>query len=160
MRELISNSSDALEKLRYAQMCASDEDKAKFEDLPLEIHIATDETNNKLIIQDTGIGMTKAEMLQNLGVIAHSGSQKFAKQLSESGGKNSEAVKNMIGQFGVGFYSAFMVADRVDVYSQSYKEGEPSYKWSSDGFVNFQVPTLYMKNKIIRILQKWLLRNF
>lgn len=129
IRELISNASDALEKLRYHQVSA---ESIRDPELPLEIHIGLDEEKKTFTIQDTGLGMTKAEMIENLGTIAKSGSTEFLKQMKD-GDPKAEVNQNIIGQFGVGFYSAFMVGDEVDVFSQSYKTDEPSYKWSSDG---------------------------
>ena len=126
VRELISNASDALEKLRHLQIT----EKKVFDDrLDLEIVISTDDTANTLTIQDFGIGMTKDELIKNLGTIAHSGSKQFLNALKEGGEKNA----NLIGQFGVGFYSAFMVAKEVKVYSRSWKADEPGHVWISDG---------------------------
>src|SRR6187549_1079782 len=126
VRELVSNASDALEKLRHTQLTEKD----IFGDQPLEINVTTDETAKTVTIQDFGIGMTHDELVKNLGTIAHSGSKQFLKALGEGGAKNS----NLIGQFGVGFYSAFMVAKSVKVYSHSWKAGEPGHVWSSDGW--------------------------
>ena len=106
LRELISNGADAMEKLRYTQLTGEVKDK----DLPLEISIDTDETAHTLTITDTGIGMTKEELVENIGTIAHSGSKEFIKHLSAKGDQKD---LNLSGQFGVGFYSAFMVADNV-----------------------------------------------
>ena len=126
VRELISNASDALEKLRHLQIT---EDKIFDDNLGLEINISTDDTANTLTIQDYGIGMAHDELLKNLGTIAHSGSKQFLKALQEGGDQNS----NLIGQFGVGFYSAFMVAKEVKVYSHSWQEAEEGHVWTSDG---------------------------
>ncbi len=126
IRELASNASDALEKLRHLQLT----EKAIHDDhLPLEINITTDDTAKTLTIQDHGIGMTRAELVENLGTIAHSGSKAFLKALGESGQKNS----NLIGQFGVGFYSVFMVAKDVRVHSHSCRPDDPGQVWTSDG---------------------------
>ncbi|VEN58303.1 unnamed protein product [Callosobruchus maculatus] len=130
VRELISNASDALEKFRYLTVSENEtEKKIVDKDRPLEIHISTDKHNRTLTIQDTGIGMTKDDLISNLGVIAKSGSKAFLEQLKA---KEGAADSSIIGQFGVGFYSAFMVADRVDVYSRAVGE-EQGYKWTSDG---------------------------
>jgi molecular chaperone HtpG len=131
VRELVSNASDALEKLRHTQLTEKD----VFGDQPLEINVTTDETAKTITIQDFGIGMTREELVKNLGTIAHSGSKQFLKALGETGAKNS----NLIGQFGVGFYSAFMVAKSVKVYSHSWKAGEPGHVWSSDGSGSYEV---------------------
>ncbi|WAR00920.1 TRAP1-like protein [Mya arenaria] len=126
IRELISNSSDALEKLRYFQL---NDENIEDRDLPLEIHIKTDENKKTFTIQDTGIGMKKEELLENLGTIARSGSKAFLDTVENS----SDAGKNIIGQFGVGFYSSFMVGTKVDVYSKCMEPGSKAYKWTSDG---------------------------
>lgn len=132
VRELISNASDALEKLRHQQIT---EDKIFDDHLALEINITTDDTANTLTIQDFGIGMSHDELVQNLGTIAHSGSKQFLQALKEGGEQNA----NLIGQFGVGFYSAFMVAKGVKVYSHSWKEDEPGHVWSSDGSGAYEI---------------------
>ncbi|XP_029644161.1 heat shock protein 75 kDa, mitochondrial [Octopus sinensis] len=134
IRELISNASDALEKLRYHQLST---DTIQDKELPLEIHIAVNETDRTFTIQDTGIGMNKDEIIENLGTIARSGSTEFLKQMQEQPG--SEVGSNIIGQFGVGFYSTFMVGTNVEVYTQSYVPGTPAYKWSSDGSGTYDI---------------------
>jgi TNF receptor-associated protein 1 len=132
VRELVSNASDALEKLRHTQITEKEifDDKAE-----LEISLTTDDKAKTLTIQDTGVGMTREELVKNLGTIAHSGSKQFLKALGENGAKNS----NLIGQFGVGFYSAFMVAKSVKVYSKSWRASEPGHVWSSDGSGSYEV---------------------
>ncbi|NXS55120.1 TRAP1 protein, partial [Brachypteracias leptosomus] len=129
IRELISNGSDALEKLRHRLMA---EGKALPE---MEIHLQTDSSKGTITIQDTGIGMTQEELVSNLGTIARSGSKAFLDALQSQ----AEASSKIIGQFGVGFYSAFMVADKVDVFSQSAESGSPGYHWSSDGSGMFEI---------------------
>lgn len=126
LRELVSNASDALEKLRHTQLT----EKSIYDDsLGLEIHISFDEAAGTITLQDYGIGMTREELIENLGTIAHSGSKKFLEALKNSGKTN----ENLIGQFGVGFYSAFMVADSVDVYTHSWKADAKGWHWSSNG---------------------------
>jgi len=132
IRELVSNASDAIEKLRHVQLTekdVADDSKA------LEISITTDDKAKTITIEDAGIGMTRAELIENLGTIAHSGSKAFLKALGESGAKNT----NLIGQFGVGFYSAFMVAKSVKVYSRSWKKDEQACLWASDGSGNYTI---------------------
>jgi TNF receptor-associated protein 1 len=132
VRELVSNASDALEKLRHTQLTEKD----IFDDtLTLEINVTTDDKAKTITIQDFGIGMTRDELVKNLGTIAHSGSKAFLKALGEGAQKNS----NLIGQFGVGFYSAFMVAKSVKVYSHSWKKDEPGHVWSSDGSGSYEI---------------------
>lgn len=132
VRELVSNASDALEKLRHLQLTEKNVHEA---DTALEINVTTDEAAKTITIQDFGIGMTRAELIENLGTIAHSGSKQFLKALGETGAKNS----NLIGQFGVGFYSAFMVAKSVKVYSHSWRADEPGHVWSSDGSGSYEI---------------------
>jgi len=132
VRELVSNASDALEKLRHLQLT----EKSVFEDhLTPEISITTDDTAKTITIQDYGIGMTRDELIENLGTIAHSGSKAFLQALREGGEKNA----NLIGQFGVGFYSAFMVAEMVTVYSHSWKPDDVGHVWSSDGSGSYEI---------------------
>ncbi|RUS90283.1 hypothetical protein EGW08_001972, partial [Elysia chlorotica] len=136
IRELISNSSDALEKLRYFELTGADiVDK----DVPLEIHIATNDDKKTFTIQDTGVGLTKEELLENLGVIAKSGSKAFIDQLASKSGNKADVSSTLIGQFGVGFYSTFMVGDKVDVFTKSYQLDSPAYKWSSDGTGKYDI---------------------
>src|SRR5450432_4114205 len=132
VRELVSNASDALEKLRHLQLT----EKEIFDDkLELEITVTTDDKAKTITIQDFGVGMTRDELVENLGTIAHSGSKSFLKALGEGGQKNA----NLIGQFGVGFYSAFMVAKSVKVYTHSWRAGEPGYVWTSDGSGSYEI---------------------
>jgi len=132
LRELVSNASDASEKLRLLKM----QDKPIFDpDLDLEIRLTTDENAGTLTLQDFGVGMTRSELVENLGMIANSGSRKFLEALKESQ-QNSEAL---IGRFGVGFYSVFMVASRVEVFTRSWeKEAEPLI-WKSDGGGSYEI---------------------
>ncbi|XP_051877132.1 heat shock protein 75 kDa, mitochondrial isoform X2 [Pristis pectinata] len=129
IRELISNGSDALEKLRHRLVSSAQEHR------PLEIHLQSNAEKGTLTIQDTGIGMTREELIQNLGTIAHSGSKVFLEALQNQ----AESGSGIIGQFGVGFYSVFMVADRVEVYTQAAERGSPAYRWASDGSGMFEV---------------------
>lgn len=131
-RELVSNASDALEKLKLLQLTES----AIYEpEQPLQIEITTDEENRQLVIADRGIGMTREELVQNLGTIAHSGTKAFLQSMKEKGTQNG----GMIGQFGVGFYSVFMVADRVDVFTHSWRTDTPSLRWTSDGREGYEI---------------------
>jgi TNF receptor-associated protein 1 len=126
IRELISNAADALEKLRFFQSSG----KPVFQpELPLKISIQTDEKEGTIAFTDTGIGMSHQELVENLGTIAHSGSKAFLKAMSEE----KKPDLNLIGQFGVGFYSAFMVAKKVIVTSRSHNPDEQGWEWTSDG---------------------------
>ena len=132
VRELISNASDALEKLRHTRITEQDIHDEKLEP---EINVTTDDKAKRITIQDFGIGMTREELVRNLGTIAHSGSKAFLKALGEGAQKNS----NLIGQFGVGFYSAFMVAKSVKVYARSWRKDEPGHVWSSEGAGSYTI---------------------
>ena len=132
VRELISNASDALEKLRRTQLT---EKEIVDDNLELEINLNTDDSANQLIIQDFGIGMTEEELIKNLGTIAHSGSKEFMEALKSDGEKNDA----LIGKFGVGFYSVFMVADKVQVYTRSWQNEAKGYCWESDGSGSYEI---------------------
>ena len=127
IRELVSNAADSLEKMRLTQLT---ENSVFGAELPLEISITTDEETGTLTIADHGIGLTRAELVENLGTIAHSGSKAFAAALKNAG-KGGDA--SLIGQFGVGFYSAFMVAEEVQVYTHSWREDGEHLVWTSTG---------------------------
>jgi molecular chaperone HtpG len=135
LRELISNSSDALDKLRHLTL-TDDTFKALVGngiDAP-RIDLTLDEANKTLTLADTGIGMSEEDLISHLGTIARSGTKNFLAQLSGDAKKDS----NLIGQFGVGFYSVFMVADKVEVFSR--KAGDTkTYKWTSDGKTGFDI---------------------
>lgn len=132
LRELVSNAADALEKFRHQSLL----EKEVFDShVPLEITIESDEKANTLTITDTGIGMDRGELEANLGTIAHSGSKTFFTQLSEAAQKDV----NLIGQFGVGFYAAFMVAKKVRVRSRSFRMDDTGHEWSSDGAGAFTI---------------------
>lgn len=142
VRELISNASDALEKFRYTIHTAGD-NQSQYDDpgRAMEIRIGTDKPGMMLTIQDTGIGMTKEELINNLGTIARSGSKSFLEEVAKKGGGAAidANASNVIGQFGVGFYSAFMVADRLEVFTRSARIGEPGLLWSSDGSGTYEI---------------------
>ena len=133
LRELISNSSDAIDKLRY--LTVSDKKFKGIEFSPrVDIEFNDEDKNKSLTISDNGIGMNKEDLVANLGTIARSGTKKFMEQLSGDSKKDS----NLIGQFGVGFYSSYMVADKVEVVTK--KAGEKSaYMWTSDGKTGFNI---------------------
>jgi len=132
VRELVSNASDALEKLRHLQLT----EKHVFDDnLPLEINVTTDDKAKTITLQDYGVGMAHNELIENLGTIAHSGSKAFLKTLGESSKKDL----SLIGQFGVGFYSVFMVAQKVRVYTHAWRPDEPGLVWTSDGSGSYEI---------------------
>ena len=131
IRELISNAADALEKFRHESLTVEDLFDAH---MPLEITIDLDKDKHTFAISDTGIGMSRAELEANLGTIAHSGSNTFLTQLAEAARKDV----NLIGQFGVGFYAAFMAGQRVRVQSRSW-DGSEGHEWSSDGSGSYTI---------------------
>ncbi len=144
IRELISNSSDALEKMRHESLTKED----VFDDnVPLEVNIDLDDEKHTMTITDTGIGMTRAELETNLGTIAHSGSGNFVAELAEAARKDV----SLIGQFGVGFYAAFMAGKKVTVQSRSW-DGSEGNEWVSDGGGSFTIkecPGLHRGTRII-----------
>jgi heat shock protein beta len=136
LRELISNASDALDKIRFLSL-TNPELLAGQEELKVEIEYDPDQ--HTLTVRDTGIGMTHDEMIQNLGTVARSGTTKFLQSLKESGSKVQSGDISQIGQFGVGFYSAFLVADRVQVASK-HPESDGQNIWTAaNGSSEFQV---------------------
>ncbi len=132
LRELISNASDALDKVRFESTKGTE---LLDSDLPLEIKIEFDEKKKLITIFDTGIGMTKDELITNIGTIAKSGSAEFLKQLKE----NKADANNIIGKFGVGFYSVFMVAEEVVIKTKSFKKDAPAVEWRSNGLGDYEI---------------------
>ncbi|MFP4671760.1 MAG: molecular chaperone HtpG [Desulfohalobiaceae bacterium] len=135
LRELVSNASDALDKVRFEQSRGSD---IADPDQELRIDIQVQQEQGKLTVSDTGIGMNSQEIVDNLGTIAKSGTEEFLKQVADQ----NQNPDNIIGQFGVGFYSVFMVADRVRVKSKSARREDPAVFWSSDGRHGYEVAEL------------------
>ncbi len=135
LRELVSNASDALDKLRFEQSRSTEISNP---DLDLQISITADEENRQLVITDTGIGMTLDELVENIGTIAHSGSAEFIRQAMADQANSS----NIIGRFGVGFYSVFMVADKVTIRTRSFRPEAKAVEWISDGLGTYTVTEL------------------
>lgn len=133
IRELVSNSSDAIDKLNYLRL-TDEKLKESFASWKGEINISFDEKDKSLTIVDNGIGMNEQDMISSIGTIAKSGTKSFVEALTGDAKKDS----NLIGQFGVGFYSVFMVAEKVDVISKKAGE-ETAYKWSSTGTGEFDL---------------------
>jgi molecular chaperone HtpG len=138
LRELVSNASDALDKLRFETNRGTE---VKDPDLPLEITLEADDKKHVLTLKDTGIGMSRDEIVRFLGTIAHSGSEQFLENMARES-KESKDASDIIGRFGVGFYSVFMVASKVVVTSQSYRSDEKPVRWTSDGLGSYDVETL------------------
>lgn len=132
LRELLSNASDALNRLRFETVTNRDVLDSNAE---LKIHITVDKDSRMLTIQDTGIGMTKDEVIENLGTIAQSGARKFIEATKD---KNTD-LSRVIGQFGVGFYSVFMAAEWVRVTSRSFKKDAEAVTWYATGEDNYQI---------------------
>ena len=138
IRELVSNAADALKKFHFLSLT----DEKLSEDEELKISINFDEKNRTFSITDNGVGMTKEELIDNIGTIAKSGTSKFIEKLT--GDKKKDAA--LIGQFGVGFYSVFMVTDEVSVETRSYKEKQ-GYLWKSNGKENFTIEEIEKKQQ-------------
>ena len=134
LRELIANASDACDKLRYA---AITEPALLADDPDLKVTLSVDKESRTLTIQDNGIGMNHDDLVQNLGTIARSGTEAFLKQMKESKDE-AAADTNLIGQFGVGFYSSFMVASKVEVFTRCAGE-DTGWHWESKGRGKFSI---------------------
>ncbi len=157
LRELISNAADALDKLRYEAIAAPE---LLGDDPDLKITISADKKAKTLTIADNGIGMTRDELIDNLGTIAKSGTLAFVENA-----RKTKADVNLIGQFGIGFYSAFIVASKVDVVSMRAGSGE-AHQWSSEGTGSFTLApaaakargtaiTLHLKDDAAEFLEDW-----
>jgi len=132
LRELVSNASDALSKV---QLITLTEEKVLNKNAELEVTITFDEDKRMIVINDSGCGMTKDELVENLGTIANSGTLKFLQQSQNE----NKSVENLIGQFGVGFYSVFMVADRVELTTRSWQVDGQAWQWSSEGGGQYKI---------------------
>ncbi len=134
LRELISNASDALNRVQFEMLTNRD---VLDPDAELAIWLSVDEDAKTITLRDTGIGMTREELIENLGTIAKSGAKEFLAKLKES----KEQASNIIGQFGVGFYSVFMVAKEVEVVSRSFRKDAEAVRWVSDGSETYTIET-------------------
>ena len=139
LRELISNANDACEKLRYEALSKKD---ILQKDTELSINIRVSKKKKIIEIEDNGIGMSRQELIDNLGTIARSGTGKFIEAMKSKKENNISAI----GQFGVGFYSSYMVADTVNVHSKN-AEIEDSFSWSSNGKDNYTIESLEKKSR-------------
>jgi molecular chaperone HtpG len=162
LRELVSNASDALDKLKYLTLTEEPYKSLAFDP---RIDLDLDEVQKTLTVSDTGIGMNQEDLVANLGTIARSGTKNFLSHLSGDAKRDS----NLIGQFGVGFYSAFMVADRVQVVSRKAGE-EQAWRWTSDGKTGYEIEpaeraqqgttvTLYLSEEGKEYANGWKLRE-
>lgn len=166
LRELISNASDALNRVQFELLTNQN---ILDPDAELAIRITVDDQAKTLTISDTGIGMTRDDMINNLGTIARSGAKQFIEAMKAGQNGNAKAA-DIIGQFGVGFYSAFMVADKVRVVSKSYIPDEPPYAWEAAGDTSFTVMPaerakrgtdiiLHLKEEDGEFLQTWRIKQ-
>jgi molecular chaperone HtpG len=164
LRELVSNASDACDKLRFEALA----DNALYEDQPnLEIRVAFDKAARTITITDTGIGLAQQEAIDNLGTIAKSGTREFMAKLSG----DQKADAQLIGQFGVGFYSGFIVADRITVESRrAGLKPEEGVRWVSQGTGDFEVEaitrpergtsvTLHLREDAAEYLSTWKIKS-
>ncbi|MFN8565524.1 MAG: molecular chaperone HtpG [Anaerolineae bacterium] len=135
LRELISNASDALNRVQFEQLTNQN---VRDPDAELYVEIKPDEEAGTLTISDTGIGMTHDDLVENLGTIAHSGAKAFVEALRQRQAEGASA-QELIGQFGVGFYSVFMVADKVRVVTRSANPDEPAWAWESTGTDSYSI---------------------
>lgn len=163
LRELVSNASDALDKLRFRALTEPD---LYGGDTTLAIRIRADREHKTLTIEDTGVGMTEEELVRDLGTVARSGSRAFLEKIAQRG----QTDARLIGQFGVGFYSAYLVADRVEVVSRAAGEGQTAHRWISEGKETFTVSpdprsargtvvTLHLRADQAEFLEEWRLRD-
>ena len=163
LRELVSNASDALSKV---QLTTLTEEKVLDKDAELQIKISFDENKHKLEIEDSGCGMTKEEIVSNLGTIANSGTLKFLQQAQAE----NKSAENLIGQFGVGFYSVFMVAERVELTTRSWHVDSQAWEWTSSGGGQYEITpakynqrgtrvTIFLKEDAKEFCSKWKLES-
>jgi molecular chaperone HtpG len=133
LRELLSNSADALSKVQFLALTSADQ--LLNPDASLQIELSLDEEQQTITIEDTGCGMTREELIENLGTIASSGTLKFLREAQQS----KQAVQNLIGQFGVGFYAVFMVADKVELTTRSWHPESQAWSWNSSGSGKYEL---------------------
>lgn len=148
IRELVSNSSDALNKIRFKKLT---EKNVHQPDKELRIDIKIDEEKQTFSISDTGIGMTKENLVNQLGTVAKSGTSEFLEQLKKG---KQKADGNLIGQFGVGFYSVYMVTDKISVKTRNYEDDSQGYKWTSKGDEKFEISDVKKEDRGTQIYFK------
>ena len=163
LRELISNASDALDKIRFESLT---DESIMSKDTELKISLLADKDAKTITIKDNGIGMTREELINNIGTIARSGSKAFIEKLTGDEKKDS----NLIGQFGVGFYSVFMVADKVTIVTKRAGSDEPATEWVSSGDTSFEIGdakkeehgteiTIHLKEDEKNFAEEWELKS-
>ncbi len=166
LRELISNASDALNRVQFEMVSGHEVIDPEVE---LAITLTADKDAGTLTVSDTGVGMNRDELIQNLGTIAQSGAASFLQRLKEQEAPNAPAT-DLIGQFGVGFYSVFMVADKVAVTSRSFRPGDQAWTWTSDGSSTYSIEpgerdgrgttvTIFLKEDAKEFLEDYELRR-
>ena len=143
LRELVSNAIDAIQKLKH--LSRTGEFKEELGDL--KVTVAVDKEAKTITISDTGIGMTAEEVKKYLNVVAFSGAEEFIKKYQEAGEQGE-----IIGKFGLGFYSAFMVADKVEVVSQSFQEGSEGIRWINDGTIEYSLEAGERENRVTDVI--------
>ncbi|MBN1270822.1 MAG: molecular chaperone HtpG [Candidatus Aminicenantes bacterium] len=164
LRELVSNAVDALNKVQFEMLTQKDVENP---DADLRIDISFSKTQNKLTVEDTGIGMTREELIENIGTIAHSGTIDFLQKLSQE--KDKDQV-DLIGKFGVGFYASFMVAKEINIITKSFQKGAKAFLWKSSGQSDFTIEEtvkkirgtrieLFLKNDEKEFLDKYRIQN-
>ena len=145
LRELVSNAADALNKMQFEILT---EPALPDKDQELKITIAVDKKHNKLVVEDNGIGMSKEELIGNIGTIAHSGTLDYLKKISEAPAKNQV---DLIGKFGVGFYSSFMVAKEIHIVSKSWQKDSQAWLWKSKGESSYTIEETEKETRGTRI---------
>ncbi len=164
LRELISNASDAISRVNFELLTNKD---VLDPDVEPKILIKTNKEDKTITISDTGVGMDQEEIMQNLGTIAHSGAREFLEAAAKSGESD---ISNIIGQFGVGFYSAFMVSDKIEVKSRSYKKNAEPIHWISEGGETYTIKkgdkqnrgtdiVLHIKEDAVEYLEEYRIRQ-
>ena len=143
LRELVSNASDALSKVQLTTLT----EEVLDQEVPLEIRLSINDKENSITIEDSGCGMTKDELMLNLGTIAKSGTLQFLQEMQ----KENKSAENLIGQFGVGFYSVFMVASKVELETRSWHPEGEAWAWSSEGGGNYEIQPSKKKDRGTRI---------
>jgi HSP90 family molecular chaperone len=142
LRELVSNAADACDKKRFLTLT-----EGKGQEDALEIRIKADKEAKTLTIEDVGVGMSKEELVNNLGKIAQSGTKQFAEAMKAKESGNNDV--NLIGQFGVGFYSGFLVADKITVITKGFNDASgKTYKWESEAGSSFTITELENSDEI------------